>query len=77
MKRRWVIAGLVIGALLFACFVWPTPWAYGVEYWDPMDRPLDSGEPVERVPVPVRTNRFTGEKQNQGGTEGEWGHYVW
>lgn len=68
---RWWIAGFSIVALLYAWLVWPTPWAYGVEYWE------SGAAPHKKVPVKARVHRITGEKQNQGGPEGEWGRFVW
>lgn len=75
-----VIAGA--GALaLCAWLVWQDqrlrddPWIYSTEYWEsPLEHP--DGK-THYVPVPVRTHRITGEKQNQGGPRGKWGHFVW
>ncbi len=72
MVDSW--AGVVAPGCLF---LWPTPWEYGVEYWGIKTVDKHGKFLGERVPVRVRTNRFTGEKQNQGGPEGEWGHFVW
>ncbi len=54
---------------LFGWFVWPTPWEYKNELWE---SPLP---PYRRdVPMKVRINRFTGEKQNP--VDGTWGYTI-
>lgn len=70
--RRLTRILVACGLLSWAWLVWPTPWAYGVDYWE---SPFEGDS--RRFPVRVRTNRFTGEKQNQGGPAGEWGRFVW
>jgi hypothetical protein len=55
----------------FTWFVWPTPWKYETELWE---SPLSGIK--RKVPVRIRTHRLTGEKQNQAGPAGVWGH-VW
>jgi hypothetical protein len=49
-KAVWTRAGIALAVLLFAYFVWPTPWKcyfYHSEYWAKI----------------VRVNRFTGEAE--------------
>ena len=73
MRRRWkLLVVVVLWAGLWLYFVWPTPWSYGVEYWE---TPWPPHERTARVRV--RVNRLTGKKQNQGGPKGEWGYFVW
>jgi hypothetical protein len=73
-RLRWAALGgvLVVAAGAFVWFIWPTPWEYRTELWESPFRPY-----TRNIPVRIRINRLTGEKQNQGGPEGVWGHYVW
>lgn len=57
----WVV-GTVVGVLTtvaFAYFVWPTPWRYDTEYQQSKLSP--------RNEIPIRFNRFTGQKQTNMG----------
>jgi hypothetical protein len=68
--RRLLVGGGVLASVgLYGWFVWPTPWEYKNEL---SESPFP---PYRRdVPMKVRINRFTGEKQNLYG--GTWGHTI-
>jgi hypothetical protein len=55
MSRMKARLFLLIVSLLFAWLVWPTPWNYAIEY--------QPSKANIRVPIRVRFNRFSGQKQ--------------
>lgn len=77
MKKLLVLwfAVMAVNLLLYAWFVWPTPWEYGYVQKESMLMGKDGKYPW--VTFPARTNRLTGEKQIQH-SDGEWDpDFVW
>lgn len=72
MRRVALLRPLIVPLLVlgFACFVWPTPWAY----WK-QDRAFGGryriGEQPPHMVVLHRRNRFTGEVQVLSGATWE------